>query len=480
MLSAQRAPHTLWEAAFLTRHETFMEWYKGLQKRIFKEQEPGYTQDSLSPATMHNIRADHRWKNKKKLQNVMTTFTVGIRPTPQQKVILDAMLRTSNQTFNWCKQLIVKNGINKFSLKKIVCKSQKPVSPHLRPPNDDWFLFGQGLSTKATVCEDFEAMKYSHIYKLKNKDGSFCPYTGSFKVKRECLIPYGQRKSRYGNYNKNTIHKEHIQYVCLLSNFSIDRTQNEPLLLRLSKPTYRLPPFENDVRIVKDPGGKYRLHIKCHASYTRKASKRHIKTAICGIDPGGHTFATIYDPSNKKCFQVGFTRKHGIVQKIRKYDESMLLFHQAAGKGQTEESGNRRRRLLKLKSKIDSSVKNLHVQLASMLVSEYRLVSLGKISLGLPRIRKDALYVPVEKNRDLYLWNHDRFRVLLKHRSLGENCHVVIQNEDWTSKTCGICGRRNHQLGKSDIFWCDRCFYQTSRDINGARNILRKSLGIFF
>lgn len=477
MSFARRAPYTLWEAAFLTRHESFTEWYKGLKRKVFKDENPWYDRKTVHPTTIDDIYSEHNWKNKigkEKVRNVMTTFTVGIHPTPQQKVLLDSMLRTSNHAFNWCKQLIVEKGVAKFALKNIVCKSQKAVLPHLRLLDKDCF-FGQDLvSLKASVCEDFEAMKYRDIHKLKDKDTCFTPYTGSFKVKKECVIPPDEWKSQYSNLIKSE------NYVCLDMDFSTDRTQNKHLLLRLSKPRYKLPPFDLDFRIVKEPGSKFRLHVKCHATYTRKACGKDKKTAICGIDPGGDTFATVYDPSYQKCYQVGFSKTDSVQQKIKKYDESILFLQQATTRGHKNEMENRRRQLLKLKSKIDSSVKDLHVQFASMLVCQYGLVSLGKIPPRLPCIRKDRLYIPLKKNRDLYLWNHDHFRVLLKHRSLGENCHVVVQNEDWTSKTCGKCGKRNHKLGKNKIFRCDRCFYQTNRDINGARNILRKTLGVFF
>ena len=43
------------------------------------------------------------------------------------------------------------------------------------------------------------------------------------------------------------------------------------------------------------------------------------------------------------------------------------------------------------------------------------------------------------------------------------------------SKTCGNCGRLNHNLGSKKDFVCNHYKYEADRDINAARNILNKN-----
>jgi putative transposase len=62
------------------------------------------------------------------------------------------------------------------------------------------------------------------------------------------------------------------------------------------------------------------------------------------------------------------------------------------------------------------------------------------------------------------------------HRANGTACNVVVQDEAYTSKTCGMCGTRNNKLGSNETFICENCTFETHRDVNGARNILLKSL----
>jgi transposase len=50
---------------------------------------------------------------------------------------------------------------------------------------------------------------------------------------------------------------------------------------------------------------------------------------------------------------------------------------------------------------------------------------------------------------------------------------LIICTEEYTSKTCGSCGRLNHNLGSNKVFKCpyEDCKYLADRDINAARNI---------
>ena len=49
--------------------------------------------------------------------------------------------------------------------------------------------------------------------------------------------------------------------------------------------------------------------------------------------------------------------------------------------------------------------------------------------------------------------------------------------EEYTSKTCGCCGKINHKLGGSKVFRCEEFQVVMDRDGNGARNILLKNAG---
>jgi putative transposase len=87
--------------------------------------------------------------------------------------------------------------------------------------------------------------------------------------------------------------------------------------------------------------------------------------------------------------------------------------------------------------------------------------------------------MPKNSKDDLYIWRLYHFKTRLLHRFSGlDEREVVIQDERYTSKTCGLCNNVKHDLGASKRYLCDKCGYDVDRDVNGARNILRCALGL--
>ena len=80
--------------------------------------------------------------------------------------------------------------------------------------------------------------------------------------------------------------------------------------------------------------------------------------------------------------------------------------------------------------------------------------------------------------RKLMSLAHNRFidRLLQKAQQYGRT--VIIQDEAYTSQTCGKCGLLNKNLGPLTEYRClDReCRGEIDRDINGARNIMIRGL----
>ena len=75
-------------------------------------------------------------------------------------------------------------------------------------------------------------------------------------------------------------------------------------------------------------------------------------------------------------------------------------------------------------------------------------------------------------------WSHGKFReILAKKAEEYPWVRVIEVPEDYTSKTCGRCGRIHWRLGGNKEFNCPHCGYETDRDGNGSRNILMYWLG---
>jgi putative transposase len=282
---------------------------------------------------------------------------------------------------------------------------------------------------------------------------------GSFKVSKRSV-----RLLTENDTDDSEFRGKHIAIMVERFLLQDRETPKEFKFIKLSKNVDRLPPIETDLKIEKRLNGKFVLHIPCDSKYTRRSFTP--KDAMCGVDPGSRSFATVYDPTEKTAYQVG-TRKdkqRAIPELQRKIDMAKAALQRAIDKNHKQAIDERRAQLRKLQFKLDTYVSDVHLKLSSHLVRNYNYVAIGKLD---------------QSTQDRMPWNHQRFREKLLHRAKGTACNVVIQDEAFTSKTCGVCGSRNKNLGSSETFRCDTCTYETHRDVNGARNILLKSRNMF-
>jgi transposase len=74
--------------------------------------------------------------------------------------------------------------------------------------------------------------------------------------------------------------------------------------------------------------------------------------------------------------------------------------------------------------------------------------------------------MPKTSKDDLHMWRLYQFKIKLLHRFSGlDHQEVIIQDERYNVK---------RDLGAAKRYICDKCGY----DVNGARNILRRALGL--
>lgn len=128
----------------------------------------------------------------------------------------------------------------------------------------------------------------------------------------------------------------------------------------------------------------------------------------------------------------------------------------------------------RLQLKIRNLVDDLHKNLSKYLCRNFDLIIIPRFETQ-GMIRRGQRRINSATARKMVTWAHYRFRqrLILKAREY-PNCHILIVTEEYTSKTCGRCGRLNPNLGGKEIFRCSNCDLEIDRDINGARNILIK------
>jgi putative transposase len=259
--------------------------------------------------------------------------------------------------------------------------------------------------------------------------------------------------------------------------------------LKLGKLVSKLPPILHDVTVTKRINGKWILNIPCSPKFLRRPISGQ-PIAICGVDPGARTFLTVFDEMNKEAYKLGDDAERRILKPImrrakRLGDESARAAKQAS----RVELGARRRRNYELERdhkshaaqrvwrRVRDKVTGIHNAIVRHFAETYAFVALGNLAYGVVERRDKGM--PKKSKDDLHVWRLYDFKTKLLHRfSVLDQREVVIQDERYTSKTCGLCDNVKHDLGSAKRYLCDKCGYDVDRDVNGAWNILGRSLGL--
>ena len=195
---------------------------------------------------------------------------------------------------------------------------------------------------------------------------------------------------------------------------------------------------------------------------------------VCAIDPGVRTFLTGYDPSGYT-FEIGSENSH-LYRKKRRIEELQTLLSSAPNKKKRDKISKEIRNLYK---KITNCVNDLHHKSSKILAETYDEILLPAFKTQ-DMVKKDENKPRKINGRtanNMLTLSHYKFQILLAHKMSIRQGKLHICTEEYTSKTCGNCGRLNHDLGSKKIFQCpyETCGYVADRDINAARNIFIKN-----
>jgi putative transposase len=183
----------------------------------------------------------------------------------------------------------------------------------------------------------------------------------------------------------------------------------------------------------------------------------------CSLDPGLRMFQTCYD--KKKCFSFGENIKGFVEPILKKIDRIANFQNKFWYKKYTQ----------RLRDKIRNKIDNIHWNICKILVTRYNEITIGKLSTKI--VSKKGFMTKMNK-RLYYALSHYTFRQRLKFKCQEYGVKFNEQNESYTTKKCGGCGKLN-EVGTAKVFNCVFCDFTWGRDQNGARNIMiRKDLGL--
>lgn len=224
--------------------------------------------------------------------------------------------------------------------------------------------------------------------------------------------------------------------------------------------------MESNFKIMKDRGNYYLIITKEEDISENKETEI---SNIVALDPGVRTFQTGFG-INGTCFEAG-----------KKQTELIKKLHEKIDYLKSKQSEtNRRSSIYHMKKRIEiwnkkiyDVISNLHNQFGSFLCKEYDKIFLPRFETS---GMQESYKLQSVTKRMMSSLRHFDFQNKLKCLCDKYGKKLYLVSEEYTSKTCGFCGMLN-DIGGSKDYKCD-CGMDIDRDINGARNILIKSLTI--
>ena len=184
---------------------------------------------------------------------------------------------------------------------------------------------------------------------------------------------------------------------------------------------------------------------------------------ICSLDPGVRTFQTIY--SEEKVVKIKTNKE--LVNKLK---NKLDLMASLRDKKLIKKSSYKKRER-SIYNKLGHLIDEMHNKTIDYITKNYNTVII-------PPFESQDMVVNSKNrrvNRSLLELKHYMFRSRLESKCKLRGCSMIVNTEEYTSKTCGVCGTINN-VGSKEVFTCSKCNLVIDRDINGARNIYIKTI----
>lgn len=189
------------------------------------------------------------------------------------------------------------------------------------------------------------------------------------------------------------------------------------------------------------------------------------ESRVCALDMGERTFGTLYDPDGTIAF-IGTDVNTKVKNRLR------VIYKKRNGL-KSKMSYKKRSRILKAcrraSSKMKNMIKDMHHRVANWLVSNYDVVLIGKLGIGVMKCKRKG-------KRVLQTLSHYSFRRTLLQKATLLRKVVSVVSEAYTTKQCNRCGYMNWTIGSSEVFSCKNCKTVCHRDVHSGRGIFIRSL----
>lgn len=202
------------------------------------------------------------------------------------------------------------------------------------------------------------------------------------------------------------------------------------------------------------------------------AKNQGVAKPVMSIDPGVRCRHVVYS-SGGVSYYIGEGDISRIVRLAHHVDKCVAKEHDYSRNHRSRQQSCRKR--FKLYNRVSNLKREIDNKTIAFLTQNARVVLLPSFEAH-SMVSRASRKIRSKTARALLCWGHGLFKQRLLTKSRGTSCQVMIVSEHYTSKTCGQCGHMKSNLGGAKVFSCDSCGFECDRDLNGARNILLRSI----
>lgn len=231
---------------------------------------------------------------------------------------------------------------------------------------------------------------------------------------------------------------------------------------------FEKPPINKEpvagCELSKDSCGDYYLHVPIF----RKKKERKGDNFVA-IDPGGVVPWAFYASKGESgCLGTEMNeRMSNVSKKISTIDKKL------SGQPKGDKNSNdviERRKLFRKKKRIRD---HEHYRVINFLTDRYDGIILPKL-----KTKNISKALKSKANHDMFDISHYTFLRRVGERCIESDTILEHPGEQWTSKTCGRCGKSNlpgrERRGTFREYKCLYCGLHAHRDVHAARNIFMK------
>jgi IS605 OrfB family transposase len=399
-----------------------------------------------------------KWIDTKKIKDVVERKKIQKelkKERPVEIKIVNNVFRDELRKYNYTEDTFGKTTDGK----EIVLVDFEYEEKNNKLPQPDWWVKEPHNRVPRGAIKNFVSSLNGNISNYRNNETDF-------------TIKYKTKKS-----NNETIFFEDKCYPIMINNIISKYCYTTIINGQRKRESISLKEIKNhldimSMNIVKEKDtGRYYLNLSVPKEFYLPNDKRNESQgsfrvgSMIALDPGVRTFIMGY--STDKVCSIG----DGCCDKIFKLlleGDSLVI-----EEGMTKEEKDiiyQKRRLIR--AKVKNMVDDLHWKTIKYLSSNYDVIIY-------PDFRTRGMMKKLDRGtkRKLSAFSFYKFKERLIYKCKSNGNRLIITNEAYTSRTCGKCGFTNPK-SRDKIFVCKRCSLTVDRDINGARNISIKTIGM--